>query len=324
MREATFIKNNVKKWEEFEEILKANKAVAPDLLASLFIQVTDDLSFSRTQYPKSKTTQYLNNLASSIYVEIYKNKKEDKARFIKFWKYEVPELLSTAQHYLLYAFLIFVVSIVIGCFSQSKDHGFVRLILGDSYVNMTLRNIEKGEPLAVYGGTEETDMFISITMNNVRVSFYVFAAGILFSIGSGLLLFYNGVMVGVFFTFLQQQGYLNEALSVVMLHGTLELSAIAIAGGAGLMMGNHLLFPGTYPRIEALKIGAKQGLKVVMGLVPVFILAGFIESFITRHTDMPLAIKLGIILLSSAFILYYYIIYPIQIKHGLHRNHSVS
>ncbi len=104
-----------------------------------------------------------------------------------------------------------------------------------------------------------------------------------------------------------------------MLHGTLELSAIVIAGAAGFVMGNSILFPGTYSRLESFKRGAKKGLKVVVGLIPVFILAGFIEGFFTRHTTMHWSIKLSVILLSATFIIYYFIIYPIII----HRNEQV-
>lgn len=316
MREAAFVKQNLRKWQEFEKQLENEKAIGPDQLAELFIQITDDLSFSRTQYPKSDTTQYLNNLASMIHLEIYKNKKEDKKRFITFWKYELPFLFKSAHRQLFYAFTIFTIAILIGVTSVANDENFIRLVLGDAYVNMTLENIEKGNPLAVYGKTNEADMFFAITFNNIKVSFTAFAAGLLISIGTGFLLFYNGLMVGTFFTFLAQKGFLLDSLLIVMLHGTLELSAIVIAGAGGFVMGNSILFPGTYSRLESFKRGAKKGLKIVMGLMPVFIVAGFIESFITRYTFMPWSVKLFVVVLSAIFIVYYFIIYPIK----LHRD----
>ncbi|MCG8389488.1 MAG: stage II sporulation protein M [Cytophagales bacterium] len=316
MREAAFVKQNLEQWQEFEKLLENEKAVGPDRLAEIFIQVTDDLSFSRTQYPKSDTTQYLNNLASKIHLEIYKNKKEDKKRFIAFWKYELPFLFKNAHKQLFYAFSIFTVAILIGVTSVANDENFIRLILGDGYVNMTLENIEKGNPLAVYGKTNEADMFFAITFNNIRVSFTAFAAGLLLSIGTGFILFQNGLMVGAFFTFLGQKGLLADSLLIVMLHGTLELSAIVIAGAAGFVMGNSILFPGTYSRLESFKIGAKKGLKIIMGLMPIFIVAGFIESFVTRYTFMPWPIKLVIVVISAIFIIYYFIVYPIK----LHRD----
>lgn len=314
MKEAAFVKQNLAQWQGYEKLLDNQKTTAPDTLAEIFIRITDDLSFSRTQYPKSDTTKYLNNLASKIHLEIYKNKKEDKRRFITFWKYELPLLFRSAHKHLLYAFAIFSIAALIGVVSVANDDNFIRVILGDTYVNMTLENIEKGNPLAVYGKTEQTDMFFAITFNNVRVSFIAFAAGIILSIGTGYILFSNGLMVGAFFTFLAQKGLLIDSLLIVMLHGTLELSAIVIAGAAGFVMGNSILFPGTYRRVDSFKYGAKKGLKIVMGLMPIFILAGFIESFITRYTFMPWFIKLAVIVLSAAFLIYYFIIYPIKLS----------
>ena len=83
-----------------------------------------------------------------------------------------------------------------------------------------------------------------------------------------------------------------------------------MAGAAGLAIGNGWLFPGTYKRLYAFRRGAKRGLKIVVGTVPVFIVAGFIEGYITRHTEMALSIRLGIIALSLAFIVGYYIVLP--------------
>lgn len=313
MRESAFVKRNVKKWEEFEELLN-NSDSDPDKLSDLFIQITDDLAFARTQYPDSRTYAYLNGLASKIHGKIYKNKSEDRKRFVSFWKHEVPRVMRKSHLKLLYSFIIFSVAIVIGIVSQNADSDFVRTILGDGYVNMTLDNIEKGDVLAVYGRDNQMDSFFAITFNNVRVSFFAFAAGLLLSLGTGFLLFQNGVMVGCFFTFLGQQGFMGEAFKVVMLHGTLELSAIVIAGAAGFVMGNSILFPGTYSRMASFKRGAIEGLKIVMGLMPVFILAGFIEGFFTRYTNMPLVISLAIILGSAWFIIYYYVIYPIKVS----------
>ncbi len=325
MREAAFVKNNVARWQEFERLLSLETPPDPDQMAELFIHITDDLSFSRTQYPDSETTIYLNGLASKIHQEIYKNKKEDKNRFITFWTEEIPILFRSVHAKLLYSFLIFSLAILIGVVSQQNDEDFARLILGSGYVNMTLDNIENGDPLAVYGRTEQTDMFFRITFNNVRVSFMVFVAGLLFSLGTGFILFGNGVMVGTFFTFLAQQDYLADSLLIVMLHGTLELSAIVVAGAAGFVLGNSILFPGTYSRIASFKIGAKKGIKIIMGLMPVFILAGFIESFVTRYTGMHWSIKAVVIVLSAIFIVYYYIYLPIKLeRNGAGKSHQIS
>jgi uncharacterized membrane protein SpoIIM required for sporulation len=317
MNEAAFVKRNKARWEDFEKIVKDQQHAHPDRLAELFIQITDDLSFSRTKYPNTRTTEYLNALANKIHLKIYKNKQEDRNRFVIFWKTEVPKAMYESRRPLLYAFLIFMVSALIGCVSVMKDDTFIRLILGDNYVNMTLENIKNGNPTKVYATMDELNMFFAITWNNVLVSFNTFIMGILASVGTGYHLFANGIMVGSFIMFFYQQNQLAQAFPVVMLHGTIELSSIVIAGAAGLTMGNSLIFPGTYSRIASFKIGALRGLKIVMGLVPFFFIAGFIESFVTRYAFMHWSIKTFIIGVSATVMIFYFVIYPFYLKrHG--------
>ena len=121
-------------------------------------------------------------------------------------------------------------------------------------------------------------------------------------------------MVGTFVMFFYKEQQLAQAFPVIMLHGTIELSSIVIAAAAGFVMGNSLLFPGTYSRLESFKMGALKGLKIIMGLIPFFIMAGFIESFITRYAFMHWSIKTVIIGISAVLIIYYFVIYPIQLK----------
>jgi uncharacterized membrane protein SpoIIM required for sporulation len=317
MKEAAFVKQNKARWEEFERTVKHQHEAPPDKLAELFIQVTDDLSFSRTRYPDSRTTQYLNALAGKVHLRIYKNKREKKSRFITFWQYEIPEAMYEARKPLLYAFIIFVVAGIMGAVSTYYDDTFVRLVLGDGYVNMTLENISNGTPTGVYSSMDELTMFFYITWNNVMVAFRVFVFGALASLGTGFYLFYNALMVGTFVMFFYNEHQLSHALPVILLHGTIELSSIVIAAAAGFTMGNSLLFPGTYSRLVSFKKGAVKGLKIVVGLVPFFIVAGFIESFVTRYAFMHWSLKMLIIGVSAVVMIYYFVIYPHRLKqHG--------
>lgn len=159
-------------------------------------------------------------------------------------------------------------------------------------------------------------MFLGITINNIFVSFYCFAMGIVTSFGTGFILMQNGIMLGSFQYFFYEQGLLWESALAIWLHGTLEISAIIISGAAGLSLGNGWLFPGTYSRAESFRRGARRGLKIIVGTIPVFVVAGFIEGFFTRHTHWPDAVRLSIILLSLSFVLYYYIYLPQRLFNG--------
>ena len=317
MKEITFLNQNAERWQQFESLITNNSDSDPDLMAELFVQLTDDLSYSKTNYPKSKTTQYLNSIAARVHQEIYKNKKEKSGRIISFWKYELPGIFKNSHKQLFYSFIIFTVAMLIGVVSAAYDNTFVRLILGDSYVNMTLENIDKGDPMAVYKSMNQIDMFFGITINNIKVSFICFVLGILFSFGTGVMLLYNGIMLGAFQYFFYAKGLLLQSALVIWIHGTLEISAIIIAGCAGLVMGNSILFPGTYSRGASFIKGAKQGVKIVIGLIPIFICAGFLESFVTRYSQMPMWLSLTIIICSLVFIIWYFIIYPIQLNKSI-------
>ncbi len=325
MREAAFVKQNKEKWIAFEKAINLNSNTDPDELADGYIQLTNDLAYAQTYYEESKTLLYLNALASQAHQKIYKNKKESGNRILDFWVTEFPMFFKQYQGTLGVAFLIFIVATAIGSISAINDATFLRLILGDAYVNETLNNIANGDPAAIYKGGSEIGTFLGITINNIRVAFLAFAFGVITSIGTAYILFSNGVMLGAFITFFYTKGVFFEANKQIWLHGTIEISVIIVAGCAGLIMGNSILFPKTYSRRVSFMKGAKDGLKVVVSTIPFFIVAGFIEGFITRYTEMPNWLAFLIIGTSLLLILFYYGLYPILLNkiHGK-QLHSTS
>jgi uncharacterized membrane protein SpoIIM required for sporulation len=316
LKEVTFIRQNIEKWRDVELMVENSVETAPDVQADAYIDLTSDLAYAQTHFPQSRITLYLNNLASALHNQIYRNKRESISRLVTFWTQEIPQTIWEARHALMASFIIFVISVTIGLVSQLGDDSFARLILGDQYVDMTLDNIAKGEPMAVYDSGAETEMFLGITWNNVKVSFMVFVMGVFTSLGTGFLVFQNGVMVGSFQTFFFQQGLGFESMLAIWLHGTLEIWAIIVSGAAGITLGNGWLMPGTYGRLTSFMMAARRGLKIIVGTVPVFVMAGFIEGFATRHTEWPTWLRLTIIGASALFIGYYYLYLPYFRNHA--------
>ena len=314
MKEITFLKQNAQKWEEYEIVMDTKQSIHPAKLTDMFVEATDDLAFANTNYNQSTTNAYVNGIASRVHHLVYKNKKETGNRFVTFYTKELPLLFGRYHKNLFYAFIVTAIATLIGVLSQLYDDGFVRLILGDYYVDYTIENIKKGNALGIYGEGNQLLMFVQITLNNVRVSFIAFVFGLLTAFGTSFFLAYNGIMLGCFFTLFYQYNALGKALKVVWIHGTLEISAIIIAGCAGFVLGNSLIFPKTHTRMQSLMRGGKDGLKIVIGLVPVFICAGFLESFVTRYTEMHWALTAVIIGLSFSFIVGYFIVLPIYLK----------
>ena len=310
MKETDFIKQNKKKWARFEK-LSVNKNNDPDEVSRLFTEITEDLSYARTFYPRRSVRVYLNQLSQRVFTSLYKQRKQPIGSFVKFWKETVPLEMYRARYNLLVAFLFFLLAAVVGAISTEYDENFVRLILGDYYVDMTEANIEAGKPMDVYGDSPEGSMFFQITFNNIRVAFFAFVLGIFFTLGTFWLLLRNGIMLGAFQWWFKAKGLLFTTFLTIWIHGAFEISAIVIAGAAGLTVGNGIIFPRSYSRAQSLIFAARRGLTILLSLVPVFIMAGMLESFVTRHyQEMHTAVKLGIILLSFGLIIAYYVVYP--------------
>ena len=319
MREPYFIKQNRAKWERIERAANDKDKISPDKYASFFIELLNDLSFARTKYKHSYLVEYLNSLSARIHHKIYITKREKSNRIKTFWTKELPLVMADCQGALLLSFGVFLLSAILGCISASLDESFIQMILGRGYVHQTLDNIEQGDPLAIYKSAKQTDMFFGIAINNIRVSFFAFMAGVLTPLGTIYILFRNGVMLGSFQYFFYQKGLLMTSVLGIWIHGTIEISIIIIAGAAGILIGNSILFPESFSRLDSFKKGAKKGLKIIIGLIPLFVLAAFLEGFVTRYYQELGYFSLIIILGSLAFIIYYFVILPIKLKRRYER-----
>jgi uncharacterized membrane protein SpoIIM required for sporulation len=310
VREGQFIQQNIEKWK----IYQYEPTTDPDEMAERFTELVNDLGYAKTFYPHSKVTLYLNKLASGIYLGIYKNKKEESSRIIRFWKTELPLVIRKHHRILFYSFLIFLFFVLMAVFSAANDQTFVRGVLGNGYMEMTEQNIAKGDPFGVYKSQDSLSMFLWIAVHNVQVSFMIFIGGILAGLLTIWLLFQNGVMLGAFQYYFFSRGLGWKSVLVIWIHGTLEISSIIISGAAGMVLAKSLLFPGSYQRLPSLKQGARDGIKMMIGLVPVFVLAAFLEGFVTRHSGMPVWLSLFILVFSAGLIIWYFIIYPVRLS----------
>lgn len=318
MKEARFIKLRKKSWDNLETSFVNGDKKSPDELADLYVELSDDLSYSRTFYPRSKTTSYLNQVALQIHRKIYRNKKEERGRFAAFWLEEIPGLMYSARKAMLSSLILFLLAAAIGALSMKFNPEFARLIMGDSYVDMTLANIDKDDPMGVYGDMRQDDMFMMITVNNIMVSFVVFVLGIFGPLFPAAMLIRNGIMLGCFQYFFYQQGVLQSSLQAIWVHGTIEITSIVIAGGAGMHLGSGWLFPGTYTRMESFVQKARESVKIIVGLVPFFILAGFLEAFVTRFYKVTW-LSVPVITISIGLVFWYFLYLPIM-QHRHERN----
>jgi len=310
MREKNFVEQNQKNWTLIEEGSQKNSGLSPKEFNDLFSQITEDLSYSRTHYPNRSIRLYLNNLAQRIHIKLHQRRGNRISKFLKFWTDELPLALYQAKGELNISLIFFLASMAIGVLSSIHEPNFARVILGDGYIEMTEENISKGDPMGVYKSATELEMFFQITVNNILVAFRTFVLGAFFGIGTLIIMLYNGIMVGTFQYFFVERGLFEQSFLTIWMHGALEISSIVIAGAAGLTMGRGLLFPGTLPRRQAFILGARRAIKIMVGLVPIFISAGFIEGFFTRLTEMPNSLRAIFIFVSFTFIGTYFWLFP--------------
>lgn len=325
MKETSFIKQNKQKWYKFEKMYQQNRK-DPDELSKLFVELTDDLSYSRTHYPKRSVRVYLNGLAQKVYNQMYRGKRDSMRGFLTFWTTSLPLEMYRARFALLAAFITFAIGVVIGVVSSFEDPDFLGVITGDGYIAQTKANIMDGKPMDIYADQDESSMFFMIAQNNLRVAFTSFALGIIIGLGTAFFMIFNGIMVGAFQAFFYHQSitytgvFLSSALTI-WLHGTFEILAIIISGAAGMTLGASILFPGTKTRMQSLLQGAKRGMKIMIGVSPFIVVAAFIESFVTRYgTQMHWGWNVAIILVQLLLVVWYFVIYPFQVA----RKHQFS
>lgn len=326
MREALFIKKNAQKWNEYQYLQTED----PDQMADRFITLLDDLSYAKTFYPHSKVTRWINSLAVSIYQTIYQNRKQRFSRLITFWQYELPLMFRKHHRMLLYTFLFFLLLFAMGVLSSIKDDQFVKGVLGEDYVAMTEENIEKGDPFGVYSSDSRFAMWVQIAFNNIKVGFLMVAGGILVGLGTLYVFFQNGIMIGSFQYMFFAKGLGWQSVLVIWIHGTLEIAGMIIEACAGFVMARSILFPGTFTRWVSFKRGVKEAMKICVSLIPITILAAFLESYITRlssnafdkttNTSLPVPISISILAVSFLFIIWYFVIYPIRLERRIKKD----
>ena len=268
MKESDFIEQNKEKWKNFEHNL-IKKDATPQEISKLFVKITDDLSYARTFYKARSVKIYLNGVAKLLFNDINKTKRNRWASFSQFLTKELPLVMYSARRAMLISFIIFFSCCTLGVITSIYTPDFAVTIMGSDYIEMTKQNIADGKPMNVYASQVEMETFLMILVNNLRVVFATFFLGVFTSIGSIVIMMFNGVMVGVFQFFFVEKDVLATAIEnhgtvmgfiqyfvledslfrksflAIWTHGTLEISAIIISGGAGITLGKGLLFPQT-------------------------------------------------------------------------------
>jgi len=309
-----FIQEREADWKELSNILikiragGIRKLSKSELgrLGKLYRAATSHLATAQTYFPSSDASRYLNQLVAQAHVSIYRSKSLSLKNILYLFGREIPAVFRKRIGYIALAFALFAGASMVGFLGCYIEEELPRIIVGDKYIDKTEENIARGDPCAVYR-TGFRPLASSIIMtNNLGVTFYAFSSGVLMGLGTALILIFNGLVFGSVAFVFYQYNYTIEFLSTVMVHGTIELSCIFIAGGAGLLLGDALINPGGYFRRDALVQNGKEAVKLILGIAPWLALAGFIEGFITPM-GLSLPARMSIIMTTGALLICYFV-----------------
>jgi len=269
-------------------------------LGLLYRQTATDLSAVRSDPSSVQQSRYLNQLLGRAHNAVYSGQKKTVSRVIQFFWNEYPVIFRRYLSYTVASTAIFALGALAGMFITLSNPDYMREFLGPQMVS-TIEKHEMWTHSVVAAAPQESSFIMT---NNMTVSFLTFAGGITAGLWTLFQLFFNGMLLGVIGVACAMNDMSIKLWSFVAPHGVLELPAIFIAGGAGLRLAQALLFPGTLSRRDSLAIGGNQTVQLLVGVIPVLIIAGTIEGFFSPSSVPAPAKFLVAALLFTLFTLY--------------------
>lgn len=258
-------------------------------LALLYRQTASDLATIREDVSSRNLAQSLNQLLGRAHNLFYMGRRQGPRGILRFYTETFPQIFHETLPYTLAATAIFFVTAAAGLMMAAANPAFQRYLLGPAM----METIERHEMWTKSIVTVKPLASSAIMTNNLSVSFTTFALGITAGLGTIWMLALNGLLFGVVNAACWEAGMSVPLLSFVAPHGVLELPAIFIAGGAGLLIAKGLLFPGYMPRRASLVLEGGRAVKLVLGIIPMLVLAGTIEGFISP-SDIPVGTKFAL------------------------------
>lgn len=278
-----FLESRLEKWKRLEELtarasrFRLNNLSGEEVreFGRLYRRTAADLAIAREEVRDQRLINYLNHLVGRAHGAIYRSESSGFSIILDFFRYEFPATFRRTFRYTLTAFLIFVGATAFAWAACTFDEGFADKIAPGlksdivAHHNWT-ESLNNANPLAS----------TSIQKNNITVTFYAFGGGIFAGLVTIWVLIQNGLLLGMVMGLCIKYKFWDIPIFVAG-HGVLELTAIFIAGGAGLMIGRALVMPGDRSRIDALVTQGLEAVKLIMGCVPMLLIAGTIEGFIS-------------------------------------------
>jgi uncharacterized membrane protein SpoIIM required for sporulation len=289
-----FINERKSAWRRLEELLDSLDRLSlrglgreeVRELGRIYRRTSSDLAIARAESRDPRLVNYLNSLVIRAHGRVYRAEPGEGWKLLKnFFARGFPATFRRTWRYTALAFAVFLAFGLAGFLGTWFDPDFSELA-GIDYrfrdvVNSRTRWWQELNKANQVGGAV-------ITANNIQVMFNAFALGALLGVGTLYVMAMNGVSIGAVLALTYRAGFGNELVAFMAGHGVIELTCIFIAGGAGLLVGNAILAPGDLSRSDALRLRGREAVHLIVGCVPLLVVAGTIEGFISPAPISPL------------------------------------
>ncbi|MEY2570673.1 MAG: hypothetical protein QOE63_1023 [Acidimicrobiaceae bacterium] len=289
-----FIVKNTAMWQRLDDLAarasKQSNQLAPqevDELVALYQRTAAQLSHARTYYDDPGLNSRLTLLVATASASIYGQRARAGASLRRFFTETFPVAVYTSRRFIAAgAALLFIPMFAMTIWLTHSD----RVL--DSQLTRDEQRVYEQRARDYYSDEPAQQFATRVFINNIQVSFYAFALGVTL-VGTVAILVFNGASVGPLAALFFRDGYGGEFLGLVLPHGLLELSSIVIAGAAGMQLGWAWLFPGDRRRSTAIAEEGRRSIVIVLGLMLCFVVAGFIEGFVTG-SSLPTPARIGL------------------------------
>lgn len=316
MELAEFVEQRRPRWVELERLLNKSestgiKSLSLDearQLARLYRAASSDLLWVRARSGAADICEYLNDLVGRAYAITYPGKKPRLADMLGFLTHVFPDLMAKEVRMFIASVLMFMAGAGFGFIGMIFDPDAAIYLVPDQHQKLDPAQRAKDEASDDVASVEEQAAFSSFLFtHNIQVAFLAFALGISAGIGTALMLFVNGLFLGALFQVYLSKGLAGWFWAWILPHGIPEITAICIAGAAGLVIARGMIAPKGLPRGVAVRKEAITAVKMLLGTLALFVLAGVIEGTISQihPPKLPVWFKVGFALIVGAFVYAY-------------------
>jgi uncharacterized membrane protein SpoIIM required for sporulation len=292
-------------WRELEDLLTQAETASPRKpgasaaggarLAALYRRACEQLALAQARAYPVHLTQRIERLAERAHRQIYRPPPWNRARLRAFALVGFPQAVRAHRRYLLAALLLFALPLVLMGWACWRDSGFIlHVVDADQVREFNAMYSDRPEAGPVRGAATDWTAFGGYIEHNIGLGFQCFASGLFAGLGSVFFMIYNGLFIGAVGGYLIGAGKAENFMSFVITHSAFELTAVVLAGAAGMRLGHALLAPGRRTRLQALQVNARQAIALIYGVFGLLVIAAAIEAFWSPMRWVPPLVKYGV------------------------------